>query len=222
MSEIENTFSRQDYHYTNNPNSLTTFLKIMLWISLGISILALLSDFMQMNLLSSGSFSIPQAESNDARQQFIGMLYLGGFIITAIAFLTWIYRANTNCHGFGALGMKYSPGWSIGYFFIPFLNLYRPYQAMKEIWKVSNNPSDWQNEKTSPLLGWWWALWLISNFLGYVSFRMAASADTISSLQASTTVSIMSDIIDMPLNIVAVLLVTAVFARQENLVRKRV
>uniref|UniRef100_A0A832DE50 DUF4328 domain-containing protein n=1 Tax=Ignavibacterium album TaxID=591197 RepID=A0A832DE50_9BACT len=233
MSQIENTLSGQEYHYIKDPTSLTKFLKTMLWISLGINLLSLLFDNMQMTLLSAGSFSQAQDESNEARRQIVALLYLGAFIVTGITFLKWIYRANLNCHGFGAQGMKFSPGWSIGYYFIPLLNLYLPYEAMKEIWKVSRNPSDWQNEMGSPLLGWWWALWLISNFLAYLLFRMSMKAYTISSvqdstivsiylgsyLQDSTTVSIYLGVINIPLYLVAISLVSAVFARQENLVK---
>lgn len=218
ISDIEKSPGGIDFHYSKDPTSLTKFLKIMLWISLGISIISLLSDFMQMNLLSSGTFSQAEAETNDSRQQIIGILYLVAFVVTGIAFLKWIHRANSNCHGFGAQGMQFTPGWSIGYYFIPFINLYKPYRAMKEIWKVSTNPINWQNEKGSPLLGWWWALWLISNFLGQASFRLSMRADTISLMQASTMVSIISGVIDIPLYIVAVSLISTIFAKQEKLV----
>jgi hypothetical protein len=222
MSETEMNSIGQEYQYTIEPTSLTKFLKTMLWISLGISVLSLLSDFMQMNLLSSGTFSQSAAEANDSRQQVIGILFLVAYIVTGIAFLKWIHRANKNCHGFGAQGMEFTPDWSIGYYFIPFINLYKPYRAMKEIWKVSTNPTNWQNENGSALLGWWWALWLISGFLGQASFRMSMRADTISSLQASTTVSILSGIMDIPLYIVAVSLITTIYTKQEKLVKKNV
>lgn len=218
MPEIENASAVQEYLYTKDPGKLTKFLKTMLWISLGVGILSLLSDIMQMNLLVSGSFSTTQAESNDVRQQVAGLLYLAAFIVTGIAFLRWTHRANVNCHGFGAECMEFTPGWSIGYYFIPVLNLYRPYLAMKEIWTVSKNPVDWQNESGGPLLGWWWVLWLASNFIGQISFRLSLRANTLESLQASTVVSIFSYLVDVPLNIIAVLLVTEIFASQERLV----
>ena len=222
MSEIENNLGGQDYHYSKDLTSLTKFLKGMLWISLGLSVIALLSDFMQMNLLSAGSFSQAEADANDIRQRFIAVLQIVAFLVTGIAFLKWIHRANSNCHGFGAQGMKFSPGWSIGYYFIPILLLYRPYQAMKEIWKVSTSPTNWQNEMGGPLLGWWWALWLIAGFLGQASFKMSMKANTVSSLQDSTAMSIALGIIDIPLYIVAVSLVSAIFSKQENLVRRKV
>jgi len=208
----------QEYKYRNDPTSLTKSLKIMLWISLGVSILSLLSHLLQMNLLS-GAYSQANAESNDARQQFIGFLYLATFIVTGIMFLKWIYRANSNCHGFGAQGMEFTPGWSIGWYFIPIATLWKPYQAMKEIWKVSKNPSNWQKVTDSTLLGWWWALWIISNIMGQIIFQMTMRVDTVSSLKDLTTASIISGIIDIPSYIVAVSLITAVFINQEKLVK---
>jgi len=221
MTEIESAVSNHDYHYTKDPTTITKFLKTMLWISLGVVVLSLLSDLMQMNLLSAGYFSQAEAESNDIRQRIIGVLYLVAFIITGVTFLKWIYRANSNCHGFGVQGMKFTPGWSIGYYFIPILNFFKPYQAMKEIWKVSENPDDWQNKKGSSLLGWWWALWLLSNFMSHIAFRMTMQANSIASLQDSTTLSMIAGIVDIPSYLVAISLVSAIFAKQERLVRKR-
>lgn len=220
MSEMQINHSVEEYHYSKDPSSLTKFLKTMLWVALGISIISLISDFMQMNLLSSGTFSQAAAESNDSRQQIMGILEMVVFIITGISFLRWIHRANSNCHEFEAQDMEFTPGWSIGYYFIPFINLYKPYRAMKEIWKVSINPANWQNESGSALLGWWWALWLVYNFLGQVVFRMSMRADTISSLKASTTVSIISEIIDIPLCLVSVSLISTIYTKQERLVKK--
>jgi hypothetical protein len=138
------------------------------------------------------------------------------------AFLKWIYQANSNCHGFGALGMEFSPGWSIGYYFIPFVNFYKPYYAMKEIWNVSTNPINWQSEQKIPLLSRWWTLWVIAGFLGNLSLRLSRRADTISSLQSSTNVALFLDIIGILLCLVAISLISTIFTKQEKLVRKNV
>ncbi len=201
--------------------SLTKFLKTMLWVSLGCSILSLSSDFMQLNLLNSAKFSQAQAESNDSRQQIVALIYLGAFIVTGVTFLKWIHQASSNCHRLGAEGLEYSPGWSVGYYFVPFLNLYKPFRAMKEIWQVSTNPTNWKNNETIPLLNGWWTLWLLSGFLGHMSFRLSMSANTISSLQMSTGVSMLSAVVDIPLYLVAMSLVTAISVKQHQLAQER-
>jgi len=218
MLEIENDLSNQKYEYSKDPTSLTNFLKAILWISLGLIIISMLSDFMQINLLS-GSFSQAEAESNDARQQIIVVLRLVAMAVAGFAFLKWVLLANFNCHGFGVPGMKFTPGWSIGWYFIPIANFWKPYQAMKEIWKVSTNPNDWQNEAGSPLLERWWASWLIFNILAQISYRASSRVDTISSLEAATTVSTVSGVVEISLYIAAIQLVSTIFTKQEYLVR---
>ena len=183
-------------------------------------VVSILSDFGQMSLLDR-AFTEAEAAANDARQGIIGLGYLGVFIVTGVAFLKWIYRANLNCRAFGAEDMEFTPGWSIGYYFIPVLNLFRPYQSMKEIWQASHNPANWQSQSGSALLGWWWALWLISGFLGHMVFRLSMDADSIDELQASTGISIFSSIIGIPLCLVALNLVKTIAAKQEQLVGER-
>ncbi len=154
MPVTESTLSNQMYEYKKDPTSLSKFLIAMLWISFGIYILTVVSGFMELNLLKD-RYTREEAALNDIRELIVGLLYVVAYIVTAITFLRWIHRANLNCHGFGAEGMKFTPGWSIGYYFIPILNFFKPYQAMKEIWKVSTNPVGWKNVKGSPLLDWW-------------------------------------------------------------------
>jgi hypothetical protein len=48
-----------------------------------------------------------------------------------------------------------SPGWSIGYYFIPIAMWFMPYKAMKEIWQTS------VPERGSTLLFLWWTAWVL-------------------------------------------------------------
>lgn len=98
-----------------------------------------------------------------------GSVALVGFAVqvaTAVAFCRWFYRAYANLPALGERTPRFTPGWAIGYFFIPFLNLFRPYQAAKEIWAASTR---------SPhgLLVAWWALWLLANFAGNANATFA-------------------------------------------------
>lgn len=210
------------YRFTKDPEFLTKFLKTMLWIFMGLAVLNLLSDIAQLNLLSSGSFSKARAEANDARQAALGAVYTVTYLVTGVTFLRWIYRANLNCHGFNPGAMRFTPGWSVGSFFIPILNLFRPYQAMKEIWLVSRNPLRWKGQPGAALVGWWWALWLISGVLGQIFFRMTLTARTPAAIKGATSMSIVSDIALIPLTIAAIMLVSSIFRMQEELVESGV
>ena len=179
--------------------------------------LSLLSDLLQLKLASTGEIAMDAAEANDSRQALIGLVYLGVYLATAIIFAMWIYRANLNSRGFGATGMRFTPGWSVGYFFIPILNLFRPFQAMKEIWKVSGNPRRWEAEPAGGILTVWWTLWILSNILGQAVFRMSMAADTPEKLQIATSLSIFTSLMDIPLSIVAIKMVSTIHARQVRL-----
>ncbi len=219
ISNIAGPNSAENYAYIDQ-TVLSKFVKTMLLISLGVAGLSLLSDIMQINLLSAGSFSRIDAESNDTRQRIIALIQLATFVVTGIALLKWICRANSNCHGLGAQGMKFTPGWSIGYYFVPFLNLVRPYQSMKEIYQVSRDPANWQTQLGSPLLGWWWTFWLTSSILGRFLLNRSIKSNTIDSLWNYTIMSIASSLIDIALCIITISLVKAIHMQQERLAAK--
>lgn len=94
----------------------------------------------------------------------------------------WIYRASANAHTFSD-EMTISPGWAVGWYFVPFMNLVRPYQAMREIWLASHFRGNWHGEPAPGMLGWWWGLWIVTSILGNLSFRLSmtdvAAADTV-------------------------------------------
>src|SRR5688572_9717366 len=79
------------------------------------------------------------------RQLLISLLVLAtavveflGFVAAIVVFLVWMRRSYINLKALGVRGLEYSPGWAVGCWFIPFVNLVRPYTIMKEIWTRSD------------------------------------------------------------------------------------
>jgi len=95
------------------------------------------------------------------------------FVAAAIATLCWIYRANANAHALGAADMMVSPGWAVGWFFVPLMNLAMPFIAVREMWKASANPKDWQLEPAPAAILVWWLFWLASGIAGMIGFRLS-------------------------------------------------
>ncbi len=112
--------------------------------------------------------------------------------------------------------MEFTPGWSIGYYFIPILTLWKPYQAMKEIWKASKKPSDWASQNTSGILPIWWTLWLISNFLGQAILRLSMRAEELNELINLNIITQISDILDIPLALVLLAIVNSIHNMQKG------
>lgn len=74
------------------------------------------------------------------------------FVCSGLVFLAWLYRAACNARALGAVGMQVSPAWAVGGFFVPCIQLFLPYQAMREIranGALDSEPEGW-------LLRIWW------------------------------------------------------------------
>lgn len=87
---------------------------------------------------------------------------LAAFVLVGL----WIYRANANAHALGG-DLSVSPGWAVGWFFVPIACLFKPYLAMKETWLASHFGGNWGDGEATDLLSWWWGLWILSGVLGY-------------------------------------------------------
>ncbi|MFL6208860.1 MAG: DUF4328 domain-containing protein [Pyrinomonadaceae bacterium] len=104
------------------------------------------------------------------------------YFATVVAFLLWLHRAYSNLRPLGAKQLNTSPGWAVGFFFIPFANLVKPYQAVREVWRWSKPVSagdgvieglSFTTDSSAPLVGWWWGLWLTSSVAGNLYYRLS-------------------------------------------------
>jgi hypothetical protein len=75
----------------------------------------------------------------------------------------WIYRVACNVRALGAQGLDDSPGWAVGWYAVPVMNLVRPMRALTQIWLASYAPARWQKLGTPRLLGAWWGFWIAGN-----------------------------------------------------------
>jgi len=205
------------YHFRKDIKGLAKVVLVLLFLGVVGDLVSLYSDVLEKKLLAR-DFTMEEANINDARQSVIGIATLILYVVTAIPFLMWISRANANCHGFHARGMRFTPGWAVGWYFIPIMNLFRPYQVMAEIWKVSKRPQDWESLSTPGIVSAWWALWLIAAFVGRLYFRLAMKAETIPELQSLSNLSLFVDVLSVFLTLVAFKLVSSITRMQTDLV----
>jgi hypothetical protein len=122
---------------------------------------------------AAGLFQL-EALPSDAHVMGIYVVVFGNMLATFISFVLvgmWIHRAHKNLFDAGFDGLEYTPGWSVGWFFIPFANLVKPFQAMKELWQASLAGNDWNpgDETPGTMIGWW-ACWLGGNILGNIDY----------------------------------------------------
>ena len=172
----------------------------------------------------NGEFvTLKELEDNDNRQAVVGGLQLAILILAAILFLVWIYRAHRNLPALGVSGLKYSPNWAVGGWFIPIMNLWRPYQVTAEIWRASDPESSgpegqaWQTAPVSPILKFWWGLWIIGGIIGSILLRFAfQEPEDLEALRTQSVTFAVADVIDIPAAILAILVIWYITTRQEE------
>jgi len=141
---------------------------------------------------------------------------LGVFVLTSILFLVWINRANKNARALGAQGMEFTSGWCVGWWFVPIMNLFKPYQAVCEIFRSSSptaTATSWKPHPVPGYFGWWWGLWLIGNFLGQLEFRLGNNDDP-DMLTASAVVGVVGGIVGVAGAFAAMMVVRTINRRQ--------
>jgi len=209
----------------SNPAGAAQWVKGFLTASLVLAALAAVSGLFQMELISRAGttgITVAEAAANDARQQLVGVVQLGLWVATGVAFFVWFHRVHRNLPALGGRGLKYTPGWAVGWFFVPFLNFVRPPQVMSEVWHGSNpeglerdesaeGPSLRNRLGTPPLVGWWWALFLGSNLIGNFAARVLLEpSPTLGQLQLMSGLMVLSEVLDIPGALVAIGLITRI------------
>lgn len=183
----------------------------LIWIVLALEIVSLISGYLQYDLLQTpangGEITMEAATANDNREKIVGAVYLIVLIISAVTFIQWFRRAYFNLHT-RVNHLSHSDGWAAGSWFVPVINLYRPYQIMKELYQETKKLLLTKlniNEKLSTSsLVWWWTLWIISIVMGQFLLRYGRNAESIDELTISTVVSMMGNILGIPLALFAV------------------
>ena len=185
---------------------------ILIWIVLATEILSLVSGYLQYDLIQTvangGEIIIERANANDFREQIVGIIYLVFFIISAVTFIQWFRRAYFNLHQ-KVNYLSHSEEWASGSWFVPFVNLYRPFQIMKELYEetitlLNKNGLNFNQNFSTRVLVWWWSLWILNNLVGQVSARYAMRAETVGELLDMTALGMFANIIAIPLAFLAV------------------
>ena len=70
------------------------------------------------------------------------LVYLVVFLATVVVWAMFVHRSCANAHALGAVGMEFTPGWAVGWYFVPFANLFKPGQVMQEIYRATDPAAD--------------------------------------------------------------------------------
>ena len=106
-------------------------------------------------------------------------LELAVYIVIAVLFLRMLYKAVERARGFTPSFTYVSPGWAVGYWFIPIMGLYRPFQIMQAWFKACAEQAGGKPAAGEQLLSGWWGMFLISSVVGWIVGRQDPDFSTV-------------------------------------------
>ena len=126
------------YRLARTRATATTLLLIVSIILAAASMIIAYTEMGLIDQIKSGeTISISAASEHDTRALMIDIAFGASYLVTAVVFIMWMYRAMKNLEGLG-YNSEYSPKDAVIWWFIPLLWFWRPYQVMREIWKGSH------------------------------------------------------------------------------------
>jgi Domain of unknown function (DUF4328) len=184
---------------------------------LGAEALALLNRIRLAERAREGHF-VTLAEVEQANNLVVAsaVVWFVLFAVTGIVWCVWQHRAQRNAIELGDRKLEFTPRWAVGWWFVPFANLVKPFQTVRELWKASHGGDNGRVVATWSVIGWWWGLWLGASVLG--RFIAPGSLKSPSDVIRHDTWQIVAQGVTVVVAILAIMIVRSVVALQERAV----
>jgi len=136
-------------------------------------------------------------------------------IATYVVFGMWIYRAAANVVAAMVPGFDYTPGWAVGWYFVPLANLFKPFGAMRQIWNASHSGGS-DLDRGEPLLVYWWGIWTFTGIASYFAFRLSLNPESAAEARSALEIETFSSVLSLALYPLAWLLVDRITRAQRD------
>jgi hypothetical protein len=217
MAKTEKTYVARD------PVALSATVVLWLYLLIAAQVASLVCEIYRYSALRQlppdtplNFFETPPAlESMETITGLVAIPMLAVMLVSFILTLKWIYRVTMNSHVL-AQGVRVSPPWAVGWYFVPIANFFKPFQAVADAWKVSLGPQDWRERETPALLRWWWGTWLFVSILDNASMRMDLRADDVGDARGIAAMDGVSAILWIPLTLLLIRIVRRLSAQQST------
>jgi Domain of unknown function (DUF4328) len=208
----------------DNSNRAKWAIRIF-WALIAIYVISIISNLMEWQLLENvkegKEISIEKANFNDLRQSLVAILESLSIIATIVFFILWYRRAYNNLRRIGVRTLEYSETDAAWSFFIPFVNLVRPFKIVREIVvetqeELTKRIPDYIGKTSLGIVGIWWAFFIIRNLAGSVALRAIFDNSTIDQMIISNQTNIVLSVFDIITAIVTVVMIKQI-SREESL-----
>jgi Domain of unknown function (DUF4328) len=155
-------------------------------------------------------------------QAFVALMNFIVLMVSAVFFLIWLNRAYKNLAPLKARHLEFSSGWAVGWWFVPFANLIKPFYVTREVWCESDpefeeGPSflsaSFHTAPTYMVLRW--ISWVVMNILAKAS-DVATASESRDSIALSGNIEIVAGLAAVVSAILAIAVVRDITSRQEQ------
>ena len=188
-----------------------------------VHVIAIISNVWEIVLIGrflGGDLDPAPLGSSDDRQAFVALLEFAVLVVCGITFIRWFSRAYRNSAALKPSPLHFKPGWAIGSWFVPILNLWRPKQMANEIWaataaetSLAEGPPA-QPYQGTRLLTLWWIFWLVSGVFGNIVARRVFGGDTLEDIRDTDRLDIVALALEIVAAVLAILVVQRITDRQ--------
>ncbi|MEJ6393340.1 DUF4328 domain-containing protein [Gymnodinialimonas sp. 2305UL16-5] len=175
---------------------------IMLFVYCAAEVAFIWNSLQMLSFLNLVETSSDQAAIDAQAERIDGIaIFVGGFFIFAVvaSFVSggmWIYRACANSLAVRPNPEAITPGWAVGWFAVPFANLWMPFKAMRQTWNgLHGNP-----DLDGPVPVWmraWWGFWLLGNMVSILANRINLDAVTLNDYRTGSSLDLVSSVLSI-------------------------
>jgi hypothetical protein len=198
---------------------VTRIATALIWTWLATDVALGMAALYTIGMLGGLGDAIAPAESFAGLERVLtatGVLNVLTVVAAGIAVLRWIYRTSRNAHALGPT-MMITPGWAVGWFFVPVANLWKPFQAVSETWQVSADPHAPDAVPIPVVLRIWWGCWIASSIISNIDFRLSMRAETAEQLIAASWFTVAA----VPVDVALTIALAAIMRRLSQMQRDR-
>ncbi len=204
--------------YKNKRNAQLSI--ITTWVLVGLSCIAILFDYYDYGFFQrivAGEISEEAIETHDFyRTTFYG-IHILALVAAGIFFISWLHTIYKNLRRAGGL-QSYNEHWTITAWFVPFMNLYVPYQIVEETYKNMQYVYKSEAEvKGCANIGWWWFFFIASHAGHRLSASMFKNADNLNGYLNSFIASIIAFMLSITGYILIIYVIKTMSAEEKNL-----
>jgi len=161
---------------------------VLLWILIVIQLISLVLLYLRYEYATSirdflPSFVFEIWDETVLATVVLNYLNVAVNIAVVVVFICWFRRAYYNLHLL-TNKLSFSEGWAAGAWFVPFINLVRPYRIMKEMVEesqdllVEHKLDDYNDARVRRVI-MWWTFWIVNSIVSRFILRAELMSPTL-------------------------------------------